>query len=84
MASDAVFSCSKGSVHPWKHQALVSELGTLTGSKSVLTILNCLDHSINCDDMKWPETEVACFCTSGQQAAQLVSVCADLATGYTI
>ena len=39
-ASNAVFNCTKGTVCPWKHQSLGLGLGTLTGSKSLLTILN--------------------------------------------
>ena len=51
-ASDTVFNCSRGAVHNWKHQALGLGLGTLTGSKSLLSILNGFDHCINYDEVK--------------------------------
>lgn len=51
-ASDALFNCSKGRVRPWKHQALGLGIGTLTGSKSVLNILNRFGHCVSYDEVK--------------------------------
>ena len=85
MALDAMFNCTKGSIHPWKHQALGLRLGTLTGSKSVLTILNRLGHSISYDEVKRLETEIAFSCSSSEQETTVgLSLSADLATGNKI
>ncbi len=64
-ASDAVFNCTRGTVRPWKHQSLGLGLGTLTGSKVVLTILNRFGHSISYDEVKRLETEIAYACSEG-------------------
>ena len=39
----------------------------MTGSKTVITLLNRLDHCINYDDCKWLETEIAYTCYSGNR-----------------
>ncbi|XP_045120480.1 uncharacterized protein LOC123509921 [Portunus trituberculatus] len=62
-ASDALFNCSKGRVRPWKHQALGLGIGTLTGSKSVLNILNRFGHCVSYDEVKRLETEIAYTCS---------------------
>ena len=51
-ASHTVFNCTKGTVCPWKHQSLGLGLRTLTGSKSLLTILNRFGHCISYDEVK--------------------------------
>lgn len=66
-ASDAVFNCTRGAVRPWKHQALGLGLGTLTGSKALLSILNRFGHCISYDEVKRLETEIAYTCTDGQR-----------------
>ena len=82
MASDAVFNCSKGSKRPWKHQVLGLGLGTLTGSKSVLTLLNRLGHSISYDDVKRLETEFAFSCSNEErETPNGLHLNSDLATG---
>ena len=62
-ASDAAFNCTRGSVSPWKHQSLGLGLGTLTGSKSLPTILNRLGHCICYDEVKQLEIEMAYTCS---------------------
>ena len=66
-ASDAVFNCTRGRVRPWKHQALGLGLGTLTGSKTVLTTLNRFGHCISYDEVKRLETEMAYTCSDLEQ-----------------
>ena len=66
-ASDAVFNCSRGAVRPWKHQALGLGLGTLTGSKTLLNILNRFGYSISYDEVKRLETEIAYTCSDEEQ-----------------
>ena len=62
-ASDAVFNCARGWVRPCKHQALGLGLGTPTGLKSVLTILNSFGHYISYNEVKRLETEIAFTCS---------------------
>ena len=57
--SDAVNITSKGRVRPWKSTALGLGIGTLTGSKAVLQILNRLGHSVCYEEIKGLETEFA-------------------------
>ena len=59
MSSDAVYNASRGTVKPWKHTLLGLGLGTLTGSKLVLRILNRMGHSVSYDEVKSLETEFA-------------------------
>lgn len=59
MASDAVFNASRGTVRPWKHTVLGRGLGTLTGSKMILRILNRLGHCRSYDEIKALKTEFA-------------------------
>ena len=66
-ASDAVFNCTRGTVRPWKHQPLELGMATLTGSKQVLTILNCFGHCVSYDEVKWLETEMAYTCEDDEQ-----------------
>ena len=83
-ASDAVFNCTRGSLCPWKHQSLGLGLGTLTGSKSLLTILNCLGHCISYDEVKRLETEIAYTCSdSGRETPAGLNLHSNLATGNT-
>lgn len=84
MASDAIFNCTRGSVRPWKHQALGLGMGTLSGSKTVIQMLNRLGHSISYDETKRLETEMAYSCSSdgGDTPAGLTNS-PDLATGNT-
>ena len=65
MASDAVFTTSRGAVRPWKHTALGFGLSSVLGSKQTLTVLNRLGHTISYYDCKRLETEIAYSCTSG-------------------
>ena len=64
-ASDAVLNYSRGAVRPWKHQALGLGLGTLAGSKSLLSILNCFVQCISYNELKQLETEIAYTCSDG-------------------
>ena len=59
MASDAVYNTSRGGVRPWKHTVLGLGVGTLTGSKLILQILNRLGYSLSYDEVKSLETEFA-------------------------
>lgn len=82
MASDAMFNCTRGSLRPWKHQALGLGLGSLTGSKSVLTILNRLGHCISYAEVKRIETEIAFACSDDQrETPDGLNLRDDLATG---
>jgi len=58
-SSDAVYNVSRGSVRPWKHIVLGLGLGTLTGSKLILRILNRLGNCLSYDEVKALETEFA-------------------------
>lgn len=81
-ASDAVFNCTRGAVRPWKHQSLGLGLGTLTGSKSLLTILNRFGHSISYDEVKRLETEIAYTCSDVERETPAgLHLYSDLATG---
>lgn len=81
-ASDAVFNCTRGTVCPWKHQSLGLGLGTLTGSKSLLTILNRFGHCISYDEVKRLETEMAYTCSdSGCETPAGLNLHSNLATG---
>ncbi|KAJ8031889.1 hypothetical protein HOLleu_25241 [Holothuria leucospilota] len=59
MSSDAVYNTSRGAVRPWKHTVLGLGIGTLTGSKLILRILNRLGNSLSYDEVKALETEFA-------------------------
>lgn len=59
MSSDAVFNTSRGAVRPWKHTVMGLGVGTLTGSKLILRILNRLGNSLSYDEVKALETEIA-------------------------
>ena len=59
MSSDAIYNTTRGSVRPWKHTALGLGLGSLTGSKLVLRIMNQLGNSLSYDEVKALETEFA-------------------------
>ena len=59
MSSDAIYNTTRGSVRPWKHTALGLGLGSLTGSKLVLRIMNRLGNSLSYDEVKALETEFA-------------------------
>ena len=83
-ASDVVFNCTRGSVCPWKHQSLALGLGTLTGSKSLLTIMNRLGHCISYDEVKRHETEIAYTCSECEwETPTGVNLHSNLATGNT-
>ena len=43
-AADVVYGCSGGSALPGKHLALGLTLKSMTGSKSVVTLMNCFGH----------------------------------------
>ena len=59
MSSDAVFNASKSTVRPWKQTALGLGIGTLTGSKLILGMLNRLGCCLSYGDVKALETEFA-------------------------
>lgn len=59
MASNAVYNTSRGAVRPWKHTVLGLGVGTLTGAKLILRILNRLRNSLSYDEVKALETEYA-------------------------
>ena len=59
MASDAIFNCTRGAVKPLKQVLLGLSIGTITGSKTTLEILNRLGHFINLENVKYIETELA-------------------------
>ena len=59
MSSDAVYNTSKGTVKPWKHTLIGLGLGTVTGSKVALRILNRMGYTVSYDDVKSLETEFA-------------------------
>ena len=59
MSSDAVNNVSRGQVKPWKQTILGLGLGSLTGSKLAMQILNKEGHTINYKDVKGLETEFA-------------------------
>lgn len=81
-ASDAVFNCTRGKVCPWKHQLLGLGLGTLTGSKLLLTVLNRFGHSISYSEVKGLETEMAYSCSDGGlETPAGLHLCNTLATG---
>ncbi len=83
-ASDAVFNCTRGTVCPWKHQFLGLGLGTLTGSKSLLTVLNRFGHCISYDEVKRLETEMAYSCSdTGCETPDGLNLHSNLATGKT-
>ena len=71
MSSDAVYNTSRGTVRPWKHTllGLGLGLGTLTGSKLILRILNRLGHSMSYDEVKALETEFAFSAETNDQDA---------------
>ena len=69
MSSDAVYNTSRGTVQPSKHTLLGLGLGTLTGSKLILRILNRLGHSLSYDEVKALETEFAFSAETNDQDA---------------
>jgi len=69
MSSDAVYNASNGSVRPWKHTVIGLGLGTLTGSKLILRILNRLGYSLSYDEVKSLETEFAFSVEANNQDA---------------
>ncbi|XP_003725007.2 uncharacterized protein LOC100893398 [Strongylocentrotus purpuratus] len=64
LSSDAIFNCSRGNVKPWKHQTIGLGLGALTGSKTLITIMNRFGHCISYDEVKGLETEIAYTCSN--------------------
>ena len=69
--------------------ALGEELGlglsTLTGSKTVLNILNRFGHCISYDDVKRLETEMAYSCCEGDRETPAgLNLCDGLSTGNYI
>jgi len=82
MSSDAVFNVSKGSVRPWKQTVLGLGLGTLTGSKLILRIMNRLGYSLSYDEVKALETEFAYSTEEGDNdAPDGIELKGDLGTG---
>lgn len=59
MSSDAAYNVSRGAVRPWKQTVLGLGIGTLTGSKLILRILNRMGYSLSYDEVKALETEFA-------------------------
>ena len=59
LASDAVYSTSRGAVRPWKNTALGLGLCSVLGSKQAITILNRMGHTVSYDECKRFETEIA-------------------------
>lgn len=57
--SDAVFMALRGRVRPWENTCLGLGMGTLTGSKIVLQMLNRFGHSLSYDEVEALETEFA-------------------------
>lgn len=66
MASDAVFTTSRGSVRPWKNTVLGLGFSSLLGSKTAITTLNRLGHTVSYDECKRLETEIAYTCSAGE------------------
>ena len=58
-SSDAMYNTSRGTARPWKHTVLGLGLGTLTGSKLILRILNRLGHTLSYDEVKALQAELA-------------------------
>ena len=82
MSSDAVYNTSKGSIRPWKQTVLGLGLGTLTGSKLALQMLNRHGHSISYDEVKRLETEMAYSASEeNRDTPDGLSLKADLGTG---
>ena len=52
IASDAIFSCTSGSVKPLKHTFLGLTVSSVTGSKTLLRALNKMGHSIGYNAVK--------------------------------
>lgn len=67
MASDAIFNSSRGSIRPWKNTVLGLGISSLTGSKTVITVLNRQGHAISYPTVKEIETEIAYSCSSEDQ-----------------
>ena len=67
MVSDAVFNTSRGLVRPWKQTSLGLGLSSMLGSKTAVTVLNRLGHTVNYYECKRLETEIAYTCSSGDQ-----------------
>ena len=65
IASDAVFSVTRGTVKPWKNTALGLGFSAMVGSRTAITILNRHGHAISYDECKRLETEMAYTCSSG-------------------
>ena len=84
-ASDSMFNCTRGRLRPWKHNELGLGLSTLTGSKTVLNILNRVGHCISYDDVKRLETEMAYSCCEGDRETPAgLNLCDGLSTGNFI
>ena len=82
MASDVVFNASRGSVRPWKNTVLGLGISSMTGSKSVITVLNRQGHAISYSSVKELETEIAYSCSSQERETPFGLVQSDsLATG---
>ena len=64
LASDAVYSTSRGAVRPWKNTALGLGLCSMLGSKQAITISNRMGHTVSYDECKCLETEIAYTCSS--------------------
>ena len=59
MTLDDIYNASKGSVRPWKHTVLGLGMGSLTGSKLILKMLNRFGSALSYDEVKALETEFA-------------------------
>uniref|UniRef100_UPI00358FD8C4 uncharacterized protein n=1 Tax=Myxine glutinosa TaxID=7769 RepID=UPI00358FD8C4 len=67
LSSDAVYTVSQGNVKPWKTTALGVGFSSMLGSKSALTVLNILGHSVSDDECKRLISEIAYTCASGEK-----------------
>ena len=82
MASDAIYNCSRGNVTPLKHALLGLTVGTLTGSKSTIEVLNRMGHCIGYKKVKEMEAQLAYNCKrDGKCVPQGLKLEPDLALG---
>ena len=84
LTADSVFCTSRGAVRPLKHQILGMGLSSITGSKTAISILNRLGHSLSYNNVKRLETDFCyTFRVSGQSVPDGIlldsSSCAGLA-----
>ena len=85
LASDVVFCTSHGSVKPWKNINFGLGISSLTGSKTVVQLLNRAGHSINYSEVKQIESEFAyAIAKNDKQTPDGLQTLPNLATGLTL